>query len=124
MSYQLTIVKQKNYLRCSVSGTNSLHNVVHYLSEVHDAIRDLQCSNVLIEENLAGKSLNLLQMYSVIQFAKKTILSRPHKIAYVDVNAEHNIMHLQLTIKSALYHFISVEMFLTIPEAEAWIEQQ
>jgi hypothetical protein len=124
MSYNLTIVKRGNYLHCTVSGTNNLHHVVHYLSEIHDAIRDLRCSNVLIEENLSGKSLNLLQMFSVIQFAKKTILSLPHKIAYVDVNPEHNIEHLQLTIKSALYHFITVEMFTSVSAAEAWIAQQ
>jgi hypothetical protein len=110
-------------ITCRVNGENSERNVIRYLNDIHEAMTTHRCGKVLIVENLQGPGLNLLKMYHIIRTARKTILSLPHAIAYVDVNPEHNRHSLKFAETAALNRFIHMRLFATEEEAVRWLEQ-
>jgi hypothetical protein len=118
----VSIEHRRNILFCRVNGRNSEENVIRYLNELHDAMEKYHCGKVLIIENLSGPGLNLLKMYHIIRTARKTILSLPHAIAYIDRNPEHDHRSLKFAETVALNRFIHMRLFTNEEEAVRWLE--
>ena len=119
----ISIEQTDDVLYCRVTGSNSVQNVIHYLNELHAAMEKYALRKVLIEENLSGKSLSIVEMFHVIRTANKTILSLPHQIAYVDINPEHNHDNLKFAETAAFNRWINMRLFSTVDNAEKWLQQ-
>jgi hypothetical protein len=111
-----------NIIICRVNGSNSEANVIRYLNDVHHAMEEHRCGKVLVVENLSGPGLGLVTMYHIIRAAKKTILSLPHAIAYIDMNPEHDHRSLKFAETVALNRFINIRLFSDTTEAAQWLE--
>lgn len=121
--YTISIEYNGRFLLCNVEGDNTIDNVIHYLNDVHQAMEEHRCGKVLIIENLSGPGLNLLKMYQIILTAKKTVLSLPHLIAYIDSNPEHDHSSLKFAETVALNRFINMRLFTTVNMASDWLER-
>lgn len=117
----ISIEYNGQYLLCRVTGTNSVDSVIRYLNDVHAAMEKHRCGKVLVVEHLEGPGLGLLEMYHIIRAAKKTILSLPHAIAYIDENPAHDHRSLKFAETVALNRFINMRLFTRIDDAAVWL---
>jgi hypothetical protein len=119
MTYKLTIHEKPTYLHVIVTGWNSKENVKQYLEE---AIRE--CTNrgyfrVLIEERLDGPRLGTQDVFEIAAEASDKARGLLKAIAYVDINAEGDLMHFAETV--AVNRALPVAVFSTVVEAEIWL---
>ncbi len=122
--YHISIEQKEHFLFCRVTGNNTVENVIHYLNDIHDAMERHHSKKVLIEENLTGPSLNLLKMYQIIHAARKTVLALPHKIAYVDINPDHNLASLRFAETVAFNRLIKMKLFTSVEQGEQWLQKE
>ena len=119
MSYKLTINKKPTYLHAIVEGQNSRENVAGYLQEVlHECILH-KCSRVLIEERLEGHRLETLDVFKIATEASEETKGKLDAIAYVDINAQGDLMHFAETV--AVNRALPVRVFATVSAAEKWL---
>lgn len=119
MTYKLTIHEKPTYLHVIVTGWNSKENVKQYLEE---AIRE--CTNrgyfrVLIEERLDGPRLGTQDVFEIAAEASDKARGLLKAIAYVDINAEGDLMHFAETV--AVNRALPVVVFSTVVGAEIWL---
>lgn len=119
----IAIGQSGDIITCRVNGVNTERNVIRYLNDIHEAMETSRCGKVLIVENLEGPGLNLLKMYHIIRTARKTILSLPHAIAYIDMNPDHDHRSLKFAETVALNRFIHMRLFSNEEDAVRWLQQ-
>ena len=119
MSYQLSVLAQPTYLHFVVSGENSRENVSRYMQEVLRECTERQCFRVLIEERLVGPRLGTLQVFSMVSSGSERFLGILKAMAYVDVNAEGDLMQFAETV--AVNRAIPVRVFAGVAAARAWL---
>ena len=119
MTYKLTINKKSTYLHAIVDGQNSRENVVRYLQEVLHECTLHKCSMVLIEERLAGPRLETLDVFKIAAEASEETKGKLDAIAYVDINAQGDLMHFAETV--AVNRALPVRVFATVSAAEKWL---
>jgi hypothetical protein len=124
MSYVLNVELRSSYLYFTVTGENTYDNVVRYLSEVRDKCLQYKCPYVLIVENLAGPGLSTFSIYDLISKIHEQTTRLVRKIAYVDINPEHNADAMKFAENVAVNLGVFVRVFLTIPAAEQWMIKQ
>ena len=122
MSYELTVVQKPKYLHVIVRGQNSVENVVGYLQKTLDECIARQCSRVLIEERLAGPRLEMLDVFDIASKGGVNVAGNLTAIAYVDVNAEDELMQFAETV--ALNRGVPVAVFPTVLAAEQWLQSE
>jgi hypothetical protein len=120
MSYQLKIEQKTGYLHVVVTGENSKENVAAYLAEMRGECIARGCYRVLIEERLEGPRLRTLDVFEVIFKGSTQALGLYTAIAFVDLNAEGDLMKFAQT--AAVNRGIPVSIFATIAEAEKWLQ--
>jgi hypothetical protein len=104
-----------------VRGNNDAQTVQRYLMEINAASVQHKMDTVLIEENLAGPSLNYAEMYWQISDGSKKAL--PIRcFAYVDVNPEHDAERLKFIETVAVNRGVNIRLFKTVAEAESWLD--
>ena len=79
------------------------------------------CFNVLVEENLQGPGLRTFDIFEVVKEASKNVHPQVFRIAYVDVNPEHNQVDLRFAENVAVNRGVNVRLFSTVAEAESWL---
>lgn len=119
MSYQLRIDQKPGYLHAVVTGENSRENVAAYLAELRGECIARGCFRVLIEERLEGPRLRTLDVFEVIFRGSRQALGMYTAIAYVDLNAEGDLMQFAQT--AAVNRGIPVSIFPTVADAEQWL---
>ena len=119
MTYQLKIEQKPGYLHAIVTGQNSAENVRAYLEELRSECIARGCFRVLIEEHLEGPRLKTLDVFEVISKGSAPALGLYTAIAYVDLNAEGDLM--KFAQATAVNRGLPVSIFLTVTEAERWI---
>lgn len=119
MTYRLKIEQKPGYLHATVTGQNSKENVGTYLAELRGECIARGCFRVLIEERLVGPRLRTLDVFEVILQGSKQALGLYTAIAFVDLNAEGNLMKFAQT--AAVNRGLPVSLFPTVAEAEAWL---
>jgi hypothetical protein len=125
MSYSINIEFKEKYIHGTVSGENTLANVLSYLEEVYEACIKHRCSNVLIEKLLIGPNLDTFDIFIVItkNFNKAKTLGI--RLAYVDMNTEHSKRGLKFAENLAHIRGVNVQFFygdhVTSQEAVAWL---
>ncbi len=118
MTYKLTIREKPGYLHAIVTGRNSKQNVMRYLDEILDECACLNCFRVLIEERLEGPRLGTLDVYGIASRRRAHDLSFK-ALAYVDVNAEGDLMKFGETV--AVNRGLPVSVFSAVADAEKWL---
>jgi hypothetical protein len=122
MSYTLTIEARAGYLYVSVTGENSLDTVNRYLSEVRGECIKRKCFNLLIVENLSGPSLDTFSIYNLVAIRSEQASKIVKKLAYVDINPEHNARNMEFAEDVAVNRGMSIKVCPTIHAAEEWME--
>ena len=121
MTYKLTLEQKPEYLHAVVTGRNSKENVAGYLAELHRECVARGCSKVLIEERLEGPRLIMLDVFTIISQACSQIVGKLKAIAYVDVNAEGDLMKFAETV--AFNRGLPVSVFSNVADAIKWLTE-
>jgi len=119
MTYELTIDQKPTYLHAIVTGRNSRENVARYLADILQECIARRCCKVLIEERLDGPRLGTLDVFKIASEGSSRALGVFRAIAYVDVNAEGNLMQFAETV--AVNRALPVTVFSTVADAEKWL---
>jgi len=119
MSYQLTVTEKPGYLHCIVTGKNTMENVASYFQEMARECEARNCFRVLIEEHLVGRRLETWDVYQLVSEGSAHHLGKFQAVAYVDVNAEGELMKFAETVASN--RSMPITVFATVPEAENWL---
>jgi hypothetical protein len=122
MTYQLTIEQKPTFLHATVTGQNSRATVMQYLKEILDECRARNCFRVLIEERLEGPRLGTTDVFRIASDEGRMALGIVKAIAYVDVNAQGDLMQFAETV--ATNRGLRLHVFRTVPEAEKWLVDQ
>ena len=120
MAYRVTIEPTPRYLHVRVTGDNSRESVLGYLSEVRQACLDHHTTNVLIEEDLSGPSLDLLDVFRVVS-SRAESESVALRIAFVDKNPAHAPDRMKFAETVAVNRGIQVRVFERVADAAAWL---
>jgi hypothetical protein len=102
-----------------VTGPNTRENVAAYLEEVNRECVERGCFRVLIEERLDGPRLGTMDVFQIVTEATSRARGNFEAIAYVDVNAEGDLMEFAETV--AVNRSMPVMVFATVSEAEEWL---
>lgn len=119
MSYELTITRKPMYLHAVITGVNNRENVEHYLEDIRNECISRHCFRVLIEERLEGPRLGTMDVFQIASEGSARVPGNFEAIAYVDVNAEGDLMKFAETV--ATNRFVPVKVFDTVSEAERWL---
>ena len=122
MPYSLTITEEPGWLHARVTGQNTVGAVEGYLAEIFEATRNTDHSKLLIEENLEGPRLGMLDVFKVASKRAEASRGRFMTIAYVDLNAEGDLMAFAETV--AKNRGSQVKVFATVAEAEEWLQRE
>ncbi len=119
MTYELTILQKPNYLHAIVTGRNSKENVTQYLEQIREECIARNCHRVLVEERLEGPRLGTMDVFLIV--AEESVKARGtvKEFAYVDVNAEGDLMPFAETV--AVNRGMRVAVFSTVADAEKWL---
>jgi hypothetical protein len=121
MAYQLTVEQKAGYLHIKVSGENSPETVRRYLEEVFLACLQRNCPIVLIEEDLRGPGLSVLDIHQIASDGSKRTWPTVRRIAYVDTNKEHSQVDMHFAETVAVNLGVNIKVFPTVKEAEEWL---
>jgi len=122
MSYQLKIIQKPAYLHAIVSGLNSRDNVKAYLADVLEACKIRACNQVLIEERLEGPRIDTINVFQIASEGSRQAMGFFKAIAYVDVNAEGDLMKFAETV--AVNRSLPVRLFSSVADAERWLAEK
>ncbi len=119
MSYKLTITQKPTYLHAIVTGLNNKENVARYLEEIQRECTVQGCYRVLIEEHLEGPRLNTMDVFQIVSEGSSRARQCFEAIAYVDANAESDLMKFAETV--AVNRGLPVRVFSSIRDAVEWL---
>jgi hypothetical protein len=104
-----------------VTGVNSVENVVAYLQQLRQECEARGCFRVLIEERLEGPRLRTLDVF---QIASQGVVgaSRIDAMAFVDVNAEGDLMKFAETV--AANRGLPIRLFSSVSDAKTWLQRK
>ena len=119
MTYKLTIHQKSNYLHAIVTGPNNRENVQRYLQEVRGECIARSCYRVLVEERLEGPRIGAMDVFQIAAQGSSKASGTFQAIAYVDVNADGDLMKFAETV--AVNRGIPVAVFATVADAERWL---
>jgi len=119
MSYKLTIVQKPAYLHAIVTGLNNKENVKRYLDDVLRESKNRACCRVLIEERLEGPRFRTISVFQIASEGSRHAQGYFKAIAYVDVNAEGDLMRFAETV--AVNRGLPVRVFSSVADAEKWL---
>lgn len=120
MGFTVTITEKPTYLHAVITGENSAENVRNYLQQVQRECELRQCPRVLIEERLEGPRLGIVDVYRIVSEKIVRALGQVEVIAYVDVNAEGDLMKFAEDLASN--RIMPVAVFASVADAELWLQ--
>ena len=119
--YRCTVGRRAGYLHVSVTGENTAANVRRILRDVLAACGEHGCDRVLLEEYLAGPSLDTVEAFEIASEGSINARAIVQQIAYVDTNPEHDSSLLQFVETVAVNRGVRTRVFRTVRDAEAWL---
>ena len=122
MPYKLTIIQKPTYLHVIVTGKNTEENVALYLAEVWRECMARNFFRVLIEERLEGPPLSTIATFRIVSEGSRRSYQQFKAIAYVDVNAEDDLMKFAENV--AINRAMPVKVFSSVSEAEKWLLEE
>ena len=118
-SYELTFIPGPAYLHVIVTGRNNKNNVEFYLKEVLNRCISGNYTRVLIEERLEGPRLKTMDVFQIASEGSANSQGMLKSIAYVDVNAEDDLMKFAETV--AVNRSSPITVFSNVRDAEEWL---
>ena len=118
-NYNLSYSEKTGYLHVVVTGRNSRENVAMYLADVLKECNKRNYPRVLIEERLHGPRLKLTDVFQIVSDAANSSDRTLKSIAYVDMNAEGDLMKFAETV--AFNRSLPAQVFTTLEDAEKWL---
>ncbi|MGO9614644.1 MAG: hypothetical protein ACLPX5_16645 [Dissulfurispiraceae bacterium] len=122
MTYKLMIDQKPTYLHAIITGRNSRENVSRYLEDILRECQARRCFRILIEEDLEGPRLGTLDVFKIASEGSSHARGVLEAIAYVDVNAEGDLMLFAETV--AVNRALPVAVFSTVADAEKWMRHE
>jgi hypothetical protein len=119
MTYKLTIHHKPSYFHAIVTGSNSRENVQRYLQEIREECTARNCFRVLVEERLEGPRIGAMDVFQIAAQGSSKASGTFQAIAYVDVNADGDLMKFAETV--AVNRGIPVAVFATVADADRWL---
>jgi len=120
-AYQLTIEDKGSYLHFRVSGPNTAESVRGYLGDVYFACAQRERAAILIEEDLEGPGLGLVDIFEIVTEGSERTWPHVRRLAYVDVNPAHSRPDMQFAETVAVNRGINMRLFGSVAEAEQWL---
>ena len=124
MALTFQVEEKEGYLHVIARGENRPENIFDYLMKVRDACARHKCPVALIEENLKGPSLDLKKIFEVVSLSSEHAERDVKRIAYVDVNPEHEFIKNEFGVNVAVGLGMDVRIFHTVEEARQWLLAQ
>ena len=121
MACEISVEVKEGYLHLRVAGENTVENVHHYLAATIAACLTHKISSVLIEENLSGPSLDVLEIYRIAASESQSAAPAVQRVAYVDMNPEHIAARMNFAAAVASEHGMDIRFFLAVDRAEDWM---
>jgi hypothetical protein len=121
MSYTLKIRANGVFMHVTVEGDRTFESINGYLAEIQKTCQERHCSHVLIEENLLGPDLNIIDVYTIVDKASPLAAQTMRQIAYVDVNPAHDMGISQFVETVAKNRGVNVKSFGNVRNAENWL---
>ena len=122
MAYTLTIHEKPAYLHAIVTGENSRPTVENYLKELRAQCIARGRFRVLVEERLEGPRLGLMDVFKIASKGSLDARGAFQAIAYVDVNAQGDLMQFAETV--AVNRRLPVAVFPNLTDAEKWLLEE
>jgi hypothetical protein len=122
MNYQLSITPKPGYVHAIITGRNSREAVEGYLAQLFQECAARRHVRILIEERLEGPRLGTIEVFDIASKGGQQSATPLQAIAYVDVNAEGDLM--QFAENVAQNRGLPVSVFTTVRAAETWLQQQ
>jgi hypothetical protein len=119
MTYKLAIHQRPTYLHAVVTGQNNRESVERYLQEIRGECIARRCFRVLVEERLEGPRIGAMDVFRIAIAGGSRAAGIYNAFAYVDVNADGNLMEFAETV--AINRGVPVAVFSTVAEAEKWL---
>ena len=120
MNYQITFDQHTNYIRAKIVGENSSEIVMQYMQDVQNECERRECYRVLIEENLAGPRLEVIEIFDLVATGSRSAAGVFEALAYVDTNTETPDM-TEFAETVAVNRGIPVAVFTSVDEARNWL---
>ncbi|MGA7594214.1 MAG: hypothetical protein WCA64_03380 [Gallionella sp.] len=118
MTYEVNLEQKAGYMHAIVTGMNSKENVMHYLQDIRQECANCNCFRVLIEEDLKGPRLRMMDVFNIASSGWDSTDRLP-VIAYVDVNATSDLMKFAENV--AVNRGTYVRVFSSVAEAAQWL---
>jgi hypothetical protein len=122
MDYQFTAIPTSTYLHAIGSGTHNPENLRRFLADTYQAALARQCTAVLLEVRFSGPSLDLANLYAIIQDhrAQASMLKR---IAHVDTDSQRLPERAEFVELAANRLGLNARMFRNVIDAEQWLQE-
>lgn len=122
MKYEFQVTRHPRYLHVKVTGTNNPETVRRYLRDVRHACQEHSCVAVLIEEDLEGPSLEIVDIFQIASEGSAQALDLI--VAFVDVNRQHDFSRVQFAETVAVNRCVRVRAFRSLGPASKWLLAQ
>jgi hypothetical protein len=121
MSYNVTIAREAPFLHAVVTGLNTRDNVARYLADIMKECAARRSTRLLIEERLEGPRMDTMDVFQLTADGSSRAVGHFDRIAYVDVNAEGDLMKFAETV--AVNRGLPVRVFSSLGDAEQWLQE-
>ena len=122
MSFELTLENRGDYLYFHVTGPNSPESVAGYMNRIREECEKQDCHRILIDENLEGARLDMMEMFALITGGTSEALGFFDAIAYVDAQQDFEAVKFAETV--AVNRGIPIVVFRSVEDAENWISER
>jgi hypothetical protein len=118
MAYQLTIEERPAYVYAKATGERTPENALRFLEEAYVACVKSGRSDLLLDMQFTGPSLNTTSIYQVIS-DRVPDGRNLRKIAYVDTDVDPGMPVFAETV--AVNRGVNVRLFPSLDAAEKWL---
>ena len=119
--YRLILKQEPGYLHATVTGEHNAENALRFLTESFDECIRTGGTALLLEFNLAGRSLGSSIIFDVV--SKRTAQAvKLRKIAYYD-NSDRDPEKVKFAETVARNRGVNVRLFRALDEAKAWLAE-
>lgn len=118
MNCSVDIEQKDEFLHAVVKGECSLVNATACFNEIYGACIFYRCSNVLIESQLSGASLDSMEMFDLVKKNYVKANSIGMRIALVDMVTDHDENGIKFGENLALISGMHIRVFKELNEQQ------
>ena len=124
MSHAIEVIQKPDYLHIRVTGENTPEVAAAYLRDMLAVCIDHGCGVVLVEENLSGPPMDVMDVYQLASEIGEKARNVLRQVAYVDINPDHSLGLMRFAGDVAGGRGVNVRVFETVKEAERWLRRE